>query len=99
MQTIFLILFGILFGIAVTIIFEFILRENRKFFEKIRPDKNMFGWHIHHSSYGLLFILLAIILHLNGSSTPNLFYFSFGIGIIIQHTLVSGRLVFIEKNK
>ncbi len=41
------------------------------------------GWRLHHSLYGLLFILLGLI-------NKKVFLLGFGIGIIAQHTLTDG---------
>jgi hypothetical protein len=41
------------------------------------------GYRLHHSLYGLLFILLGIFTH---RST----LMSFGVGIIVQHTATDG---------
>lgn len=92
------IFFGLIAGIAITIIFEFILKSNKKL--RVRFYKHhlvVAGYHIHHSTYGILFIIASILLYKQDIKQA-LFYFFFGIGIIIQHTLsANGRLVFVER--
>ena len=101
MEILSIIFFGILWGIAVTIIFEFILKTNKKLRHRYyQQHEILFGYHVHHSTYGLLSIAAGIILLFNKSFSNGLFYIFFGLGIIIQHTLsANGRLVTIIKNK
>jgi hypothetical protein len=47
------------------------------------------GYKLHHSLYGLFFIILGLLRSKN-------FYVWFGLGIIFQHTLTDGFL-FIQK--
>jgi sensor domain CHASE-containing protein len=93
---------ALLYGIAVTILFEYTLKTNKKLRARYyQRHAVIFGYHIHHSTYGLLFIALGIALYLLNKNALNLmFCVFFGFGIIIQHTLSArGRLVFIEKWK
>ncbi len=41
------------------------------------------GYRLHHSLYGVLFIVLSLI-------NKNVFLLGFGIGIIVQHTVSDG---------
>lgn len=98
MNIIFFPLFGFLYGLALTIVFEFILKTNKALRRKYYWHHNsILGFHVHHSAYGLIFILAGAIVYTN----LNLCFFLilFGIGIITQHTLSANRLVFIEKDK
>jgi uncharacterized membrane protein len=92
------ILIGVISGIAATLLFEFILKTNKKLRNRYyRHHEILFGYHVHHSTYGLIFIAAGIIFLSNKDISDALFYISFGIGIIIQHTLSSQKFVFIEK--
>ena len=52
------------------------------------------GYRLHHSLYGLLLILVAL---LNIFSINNLILISGGLGIIFEHYLTGGGLDFITK--
>jgi len=94
------ILIGIISGIATTLLFEFILKTNKKLRNRYyRHHEILFGYHVHHSIYGLFFIIAGVVFYFNKNISDALFYISFGIGIIIQHTLSSQKFVFIEKWK
>jgi len=54
------------------------------------------GYRLHHSLYGLIFILFAL---LNIFSINNLLLISAGLGIIFEHYLTGGGLDFITKEK
>lgn len=54
------------------------------------------GYRLHHSLYGLLLILIAL---LNIFSVNNLLLVSAGMGIIFEHYLTGGGLDFITKEK
>ena len=64
-----------------------------------RRHEIAFGYHIHHSMYGLVCIAIGIILSLQDRLASSLFLFAAGIGIIIMHTVFDGRVIFIEKEK
>jgi len=49
-----------------------------------------FGYHIHHSFYGLIIALIGLF------SYP--FLVGFGLGMIISHTITDRKLIFIEKH-
>lgn len=99
MNIIFYPILGFVHGLALTIVFEFVLKTNKTLRHKYYWHHNSwFGFHIHHSSYGLLFILAGLIVR-KGDLALCLFLILFGIGIITQHTLSARRLVFVEKDK
>lgn len=54
------------------------------------------GYRLHHSLYGLLLILIAL---LNIFPINNLILISGGLGIIFEHYLTGGGLDFITKEK
>lgn len=90
----------VLDGVAVTILFEMILKTNKKLRDRYyRRQEIILGYHTHHSTWGLLSILAGIVLFFANHKTIGLFLVALGIGIIIQHTLSAGRFVFIEKQK
>lgn len=94
------ILIGIMSGLAMTILFEFVLKTNKRLRNRYYKQHNvLFGYHAHHSVYGLFFIIAGVAFYFNKNISDSLFYISFGIGIIIQHTLSANRFVFIEKQR
>ena len=102
MQIVFLILIGLAVGIALTRIFELVLKTNKKL--RTRYYKNhaiVWGYHIHHSTYGLLCFLISAFLFFIEEKVMALFIMSFGAGIITMHTISDpqNRIVFIEKEK
>ncbi len=91
---------GILWGIFVTWLFELVLKTNKNLREKYYTRNNIiFGYHIHHSTYGLLVFILSIILFILGKIILALSVVGFAIGIIIMHTISDRRFVFIEKQR
>jgi len=85
-------------GVAVTILFEFVLKTNKKLRERYYSRQEIIlGYHTHHSVYGLISAVAGIVLFFVGQKNTGLFFLAFGIGIVIQHTLSAGRFVFIEK--
>ena len=100
MQNIFIFLIGLLFGMVITRLFEFILTTNKNLRNKYYKHHKIFwGYHIHHSTYGILFIVISIILFLINQKTSALFWLALGIGIIIIHTISDRRFIFIEKQR
>ncbi len=98
MNFISLFVLNIIIGIAATWIFEFILKTNRKLRERYyKRHEILFGYHVHHSTIGLLFLAASVILFLLGEISSFLMISGIGIGIIIMHTISSHRFVFIEK--
>lgn len=89
---------SVLFGIILTYLFELILKSNKTFkYRYYNHHKIIWGYHVHHSTYGLVFMLVGVVLFLYGNENSALDAFLFGLGIIIQHTNSDGRFVFIEK--
>ncbi len=100
MQIILISLIGLLSGLFITWLFELVLKTNKKLRNKYyKHHEIFFGYHIHHSTFGLLFIFLSIILFLTDQKISAVFTFWLGIGIIILHTISDGRFVFIEKQR
>jgi len=94
------ILLGIIYGVSFTLLFEFVFKTNKRLRHKYyKHHEVLFGYHAHHSIYGVLFIIASIIFYLNKDIPDSIFYFSFGVGIIIQHTISDGRFIFIEKQR
>jgi hypothetical protein len=89
-----------LLGIVATLVFEQILKRNKKLRNRYyRHHQLFFGYHVHHSTYGLVAVVASIILFFVGRSMSSVFWFMFGIGIIFEHTISDGRFIFIEKAK
>jgi hypothetical protein len=100
MNVIYIFLIEVLFGVLATMIFEFILKNNKNFHKKYYEYHKLFwGYHIHHSTYGLLSIIFSASVFLLDQKRIDMFFLAFGIGIIIQHTLSDGRFIFIEKQR
>lgn len=98
MDIIFVFLMNIVLGIIATWVFEFILKTNKRLRDRYyRRHEILFGYHVHHSTVGLIMIVGgSALLGLYGASLT-LGMAGFGIGIIIMHTISSGRFVFIER--
>ncbi len=100
MQNIFIFLIGSLLGMVITRLFEFILKTNKNLRNKYYKHHEIFwGYHIHHSTYGILFIVISIILFFINQEISALFWAAFGIGVIIVHTISDRRFIFIEKQR
>jgi len=102
MEKVFIFLFGLLFGIALTWLFELTLKTNKKLRARYyKKHAIILGYHIHHSTYGLLSFLVSIIFSLIPEIPMALFIASFGLGIITMHTISDpkNRIVFIEREK
>lgn len=83
---------GLAIGLFLTALFEYIIYTN---FQNIwNNPKIYFGFHIHHSVYGLISIITGLFF----IRKLKVFYFliGLGLGIIIMHTINDGRLIFIE---
>ncbi len=65
-------------------------------FSKIFGIKKLIirGYKFHHSLYGLLLILMALLFHEN-----SIFFVSSGLGVIAEHYLTGGGFDFITKEK
>lgn len=90
-------LFGLIIGSIVTYIVEHILFSvpflKKNFWDNPRT---IFGYHIHHTVFGLIVIVLGVFLFASNISYA-LFLIGIGIGIIGVHTYFDKRLIFIEK--
>lgn len=100
MNIVLTILIGLVAGWVATIIFELILKTNKKLRHRYyQHHQILFGYHVHHSTYGLLFMVAGIIFFINKNIPASLFNIAFGVGIIIEHTLSDSRFIFLEKWK
>ena len=52
-------------------------------FHQNNPGLIIGGYRLHHSLYGILFLIL-------GAAHKKEFYLGFGLGIIVQHTMYDG---------
>lgn len=87
-------------GLIGTWLFEQVLKINKKLRKRYyQRHEIILGYHTHHSVYGIIFIFAGIVLFFVGSQDLSLFLIMSGLGIIAMHTLSSGRLVFIEKQR
>lgn len=98
MDIISIFIINILVGIIATWIFEFILKTNKKLRDRYyRRHEILFGYHIHHSTVGLVVIAVGGVVFLSYRPSVALGMAGFGIGIIIMHTISSRRFVFAER--
>lgn len=89
---------NIVMGIMATWIFELILQTNKKLRDRYyRRHEVLFGYHVHHSTIGLIVIALSGVLFILYGAPIALGAAGFGIGIIVMHTISSKRFVFIER--
>lgn len=90
-------LIGLAFGSVFTVLVEIFLIYI-PFFRKyvVTNPRLVFGYQIHHSTLGLIIVLLGLILLLLGKSGGSMVV-GFGIGMILVHTISDGRFIFIEK--
>ncbi len=82
MSGIILFLLGFLLGLIFDNAAVLYSRKRKKF--------SVFGLRIHHTVYGLLFIMLGFFAY-------TFFLFGFGLGIIFWHTTRLKKLVFVER--
>ncbi|MDP3882863.1 MAG: hypothetical protein Q8Q48_02300 [Candidatus Staskawiczbacteria bacterium] len=95
-----LFLYGTLAGILITWIFELVIKSNKKLHDRYyRQHEVVLGHHVHHSTYGLVFILAGVVFVFNLQLESALFAFGAGFGIILQHTVSERRFVFVNKWK
>ena len=100
MQNIIISLLGLMFGLLITLMFEFFLKTNKTLRNRYYRRHNVFlGYLTHHSIYGLFFIAIGIALYFMGDTDAFLFSVLAGVGVIIVHTISDGRLIFLEKQK
>ncbi len=98
MITILIVFAGLLFGIIISHFFELSLKKNITLRNKYyRHHEIFFGYHIHHSMYGLVCVILGIVLILKNHHASSIFFITTGVSIIAMHTLFDGRLIFLEK--
>ena len=75
-----------------------ILKSNKKLRDRYyRRHEILFGYHVHHSTIGLLLVALSIVLFLLNKESHSLAVLGIGAGVILMHTISSRRFVFIEK--
>ena len=85
-------------GIIFTWIFEYVLKTNKMLRDRYyNRHEIILGYHVHHSIYGLLAVLIGIVLFFTEQRGVAYLYVAFGIGIIIMHTISSRRFVFVER--
>ena len=93
-------LLSILAGLVITFIFEYILKTNKKLRNKYYRHKNViFGYHVHHSNYGLALFVAGFITYAFSYPTAPLVLFGMGVGIILMHTISEKKFVFIDKQR
>ncbi|MBM3206250.1 MAG: hypothetical protein FJZ43_01345 [Candidatus Staskawiczbacteria bacterium] len=81
-----------------TWIFELILQTNKKLRDRYyRRHQLFFGYHVHHSTVGLLVIVAGVFAFIYGTLSVSLGVAGFGAGIVLMHTISSRRFVFIER--
>ena len=98
MNTVLLFVIGLSSGLLASHLLELSLKKN-KFFNRnfFRRHTIIFGYHIHHSTYGLGALVIGTTLLARGIITSAIFFIAMGVGIIMMHTIFDGRLIFIEK--
>ncbi len=89
---------GLILGLIITWLTEIIIKNKTLLKKSYDNPKLFFGYHVHHTVIGFLFIIFGIILAFINLYC-GLFLIGFGIAMIIVHTLFDGRIVFIEKIK
>lgn len=100
MNVILLFSVGLLFGMIATWLFEIVLKTNKKLRNRYyKQHAIIFGYHMHHSSYGLLAFIISAILFFTNENSSAVFWLSLGVGIIAVHTISSGKFVFVEEQK
>lgn len=78
-------------------IFEIIMIEDKEIRNKYWDHHiPIFGYHMHHSMYGVVLILIGVISLIFSNSIALLFA-GLGWGIILRHTKTDRKIVFVEK--
>lgn len=91
---------GLLWGILITWLFEFVLKTNKKLKAKYySPHKVYFGYHIHHSCFSFPVIVWSIVLFFQNQKLSAVFALGIAVGIIAMHTISDRRFVFIDKQR
>lgn len=71
-------------GFVVAYVYEIVaFMLGRQIFNMDNPGLIIYGYRLHHSLYGLLFLVLW-------AAQRKEFYLGFGLGIIAQHTMYGG---------
>ncbi len=88
-----------LLGYVSAIVYEYLMERVGQKIKRIKGHKVnnglvINGYLLHHSIYGLLFLLAALLI-----SDQRLQLFAFGVGIITQHYFTGDGLVFITKKR
>ena len=94
-------LLGFVIGIICTFVLEKVILGSKKLKQLFWDEKThylFYGYHMHHSPFGLVLLFSAIIVGLHAVAIA-LFLAGFGIGIIVMYTITDKRLVFIERGK
>lgn len=100
MDIIYIILQGFFAGVVATWLFELVLKSNKKLRNRYyRHHEILFGYHVHHSTYGLMAIIAAVILFAFHQDLDATLLLWFGIGVIVMHTFSDGRFIFVEKQR
>ncbi|MBI5614350.1 hypothetical protein HY947_05470 [Candidatus Gottesmanbacteria bacterium] len=86
---------GFIFGFLVFTAIEALLSRNKVLRKKYWDNPRLvYGYHIHHSTWGLLLIIIGLAIK---DSHVGQGLIGLGIAIIIVHTLFDRRFIFIEK--
>lgn len=89
---------SLIFGLLITRLFEKVLKNNKNFRQKYYKNHNIvFGFHFHHSTYGIFFIIISVLMLLIDKVNLSIISVGFGIGIIIIHTISERRFIFVER--
>ena len=89
---------SLIFGLLFTWLFEKVLKNNKNLRKKYYKNHNIvFGFHFHHSTYGIFFIIASALMLLIDKVNFSLISIGFAIGIIIIHTISEGRFIFVER--
>ncbi len=100
MDFISLFFYGFLGGIFLTWIFELVIKSNKKLHHRYyKQHETIFGYHVHHSVYGLILLFISMVYGLNGQIESSIFTVGMGVGIILEHTVSERRFIFVNKWK
>jgi hypothetical protein len=91
-------IFGLIIGIVFTYILELILQSNKKLRQEFwEHHKPIFGYHFHHSVFGIPLIIVGLYFIYNPVFN-GLFLIGIGLGIIVWHNYTARHFIFIEKS-
>ena len=86
---------GFVLGFLIFTVVEILFSRNKVLRKKYWDNPRLiYGYHIHHSTWGLLFIIIGLFIKKSSFGQELI---GLGVAMIIVHTLFDGRLVFIEK--